>query len=68
MAIEATRNSYYLYQVLEPRLEAVLLAHPLKIRAIAEAWIKTNKIYSSILAHLLRTDLLPPSYIPPREI
>lgn len=35
---------------------------------MAEARIKTDRIDSSILAHLLRTDLLPESYIPPREI
>lgn len=44
VAMEAARNWYYLYGLLE-----------LKVRAI-------------FVAHLLRTALLPPSYIPPREI
>lgn len=42
----------------------VTLAHPLKTRAIAEARIKTDKIDSQILAHLLRADLLPAAYVP----
>ena len=46
----------------------VKLAHPSKTRAIAEAKIKTDKIDSKILAHLLRADLVPESWVPPQEI
>jgi len=41
----------------------VTLAHPLKVRAIAEAKIKTDKIDSTILAHLLRCDLVPSAHV-----
>lgn len=68
IALEATGNWYYFYELLDDKSLEVYLAHPLKTRAIAEAKIKTDKIDSSILAHLLRADLLPTSYIPPREI
>jgi len=68
IAIEATGNWYYFYELLESRCSEIYLAHPLKTRAIAEARIKTDKIDSTILAHLLRADLLPTSYIPPKEI
>ncbi len=68
IALEATGNWYYFYELLESRCPDIYLAHPLKTRAIAEARIKTDKIDSTILAHLLRSDLLPTSYIPPREI
>lgn len=68
IALEATGNWYYFYELLEEKCPDIFLAHPLKTRAIAEAKIKTDKIDSAILAHLLRTDLLPTSYIPPREI
>lgn len=68
VAMEATRNWYYLYDIMEDIVDRVHLAHPLKTRAIAHARIKTDKISSSILAHLLRTDLLPSSYIPSKEI
>jgi len=43
-------------------------AHPLKVKAIAEAKIKTDEIDSETLAHLLRANLLPESYVPPKEI
>lgn len=68
IALEATEGWYYFYEMLESYCPEIYLAHPLKTRAIAEARIKTDKIDSTILAHLLRANLLPTSYIPPREI
>ena len=44
------------------------MAHPLKTRAIAEAKIKSDKIDARILADLARGNLLPTSWIPPKEI
>ncbi len=43
-------------------------AHPAKVRAIADARIKTDKIDSETLAHLLRADLIPTAYAPSKEI
>lgn len=68
IALEATNGWYYFYELLEEHCSHIVLAHPLKTRAIAEARIKTDKIDATLLAHLLRTDLLPTSYIAPREI
>ncbi len=68
MALEATGNWYYFYEQVEGVGVTVQLAHPLKTRAIAEAKIKTDKVDATMLAHLLRSDLLPAAYIPPREI
>jgi transposase len=67
-AVEATGNWMYLYELIEERCPDLVLAHPLKTKAIASARIKTDKIDSTILAHLLRTDLLPAAYIPPRAV
>ncbi|GFP27422.1 IS110 family transposase, partial [Candidatus Hakubella thermalkaliphila] len=55
IAIEATGNWYYFYELIEEMKPDVLLAHPLKTRAIASARIKTDKIDSATIAHLLRT-------------
>jgi hypothetical protein len=63
-ALEATRNWGLIYDWLEEMLDDVALAHPLKVRAIAEARIKTDKISADILADLLRSDLLPRAYAP----
>lgn len=43
----------------------------LKVKAIAEAKIKTDRIDAKVLAHLLRADLLPEAYVaspPAREV
>lgn len=68
VALEATGGWYHFYEVLEDSGLDIHLAHPLKTRAIAEARIKTDTIDSTMLAHLLRSDLLPASYIALREI
>lgn len=68
LAIEATGMWAPVHDALEPLVEEIKLAHPLRTRAIAEARIKTDKIDSTILAHLLRTDLLPTCFIPSQDI
>jgi transposase len=42
----------------------VVLAHPGKVEAIASAKMKTDKIDSEILAHLLRSNLIPEAWAP----
>ena len=68
VAIEATRAWYWLYDLLEVNGIEVKLSHPLKAKAIASARVKNDKIDSRILAHLLRTDLLPLSYVASKPI
>lgn len=65
--LEATRNWGLIYDWLEEILDDVALAHPLKVRAIAEVRIKTDRISADILCDLLRSDLLPEAYVPGRE-
>lgn len=67
-AVEATRSWYWFVEMLEECGLKVKLAHPLRVRLIAEARIKTDKIDAGILAQLERTDFLPEAYIPPREV
>ncbi|MEO0250147.1 MAG: IS110 family transposase [candidate division WOR-3 bacterium] len=62
--LEATRNWTVMHDWLEGMVDEVHLAHPLKVKAIAEAKIKTDKIDAKVLAHLLRCDLLPEAYVP----
>lgn len=66
--VEATRNWGLIYDWLDEVLDDVALAHPLKVKAIAEARIKTDKISADILADLLRANLIPKAYAPAREI
>lgn len=61
--MEATRNWTLMYDWLDEVVDEVKLAHPLKVKAIAESKVKTDKIDSTTLAHLLRCDLLPEAYV-----
>jgi transposase len=66
--LEASYNWGKMYDWLDQVADEVVLAHPLKVRAISEARIKTDKIDSKILAHLLRADLIPEAYACSAEI
>lgn len=68
VVLEATGNWYHFYELVEDKALDIMLSHPAKTRAIASARIKTDKIDSAMLAHLLRTNLIPASYIPEREV
>jgi transposase len=57
-----------LYDSIEKAHIRVVLANPLKTKAIASARIKSDTIDARILAHLLRADLVPACYVPPYEI
>jgi len=66
--LESTGIWEFIYEGIERRGFEVVLAHPMKVRAIAEAKVKTDKVDAEILAHLLRADLVPRSYVPSRDI
>jgi len=65
--VEATYNWGPVYDWLDEIADDVVLAHPAKVRAIAEARIKNDKIDSETLAQLLRADLIPAAYAPSKE-
>lgn len=62
--VEAGRNWPVMYEWLEELVGEVTLAHPAKVRVIAEAKVKTDRIDSLKLAQLLRADLIPRAYVP----
>jgi len=68
VVVEATGNWQWLYDLLEEAGVEVKLAHPLKTKAIASAKVKNDKVDSLTLAQLLRTDLLPFSYVPEKSV
>lgn len=57
-----------LYNHLDERHIPVALANPLKTKAIASAKIKNDKVDARILAHLLRSNLVAESYVPPKHL
>lgn len=67
IAMESTGFWRPAYELLESMGCDVILANPHKIKAIASAKIKNDKISADMLVRLLRTDLIPESYIPDKE-
>jgi transposase len=68
VALEATYGWEWLADLLEQAGYEVHLAHPLRVRAIAAARVKTDAVDAPTLAHLLRAGLLPEAYIAPPEL
>lgn len=65
---EASRNWPRYAGLIQPYCNKVVMAHPLKVRAIASARIKTDTIDSNVLSDLLRANLIPESFMPPLDI
>jgi transposase len=68
--LEAGLNWGVIYDMLDSfkKVKNVSLAHPPKVKAIASAKIKTDKIDSKILGQLLKADLIPKVWVPSKDI
>jgi hypothetical protein len=66
--LEAGRDWGVICDLLEGIGVEPVLANPVKPRAIAEARIKTDTVDATILADLLRGDLIPVVHVPSREV
>ena len=67
--VESTANMWIkTYKALEQSGIQTKLANPFKTRVIAEARIKTDKLDARILCHLLRSNLIPESYVAPDNV
>jgi transposase len=66
--LEAGRNWYWIYDLLEECFDEVKLSHPAKTRVIAEAKVKTDKIDARMLSELSRTGFLAEAYVPPGQV
>ena len=67
VALEATFNTWAIVALLQPHVKEVVVSHPLATRAIAQAKVKTDKIDTDVLAHLLRCGYLPRVWIPDED-
>ena len=66
VVMESSSSSMHVYDALVETCK-VKVAHPAKVKAIASARIKTDKIDARILAQLLRADMIPESYVPTKQ-
>ena len=68
LVVEATASYEWFVQLIEPFADRVILAHPAKLRVIAESTRKTDKLDARVLAEFLALDMIPPAYRPtPRQ-
>lgn len=66
--VEATAGYQWLFQLLEPLAQRLVLAHPGKLRIIAQSTRKSDKFDARVLAEFLHLDMIPESYRPtPRQ-
>lgn len=65
--IEATTNYYHVHDTLSEHLD-VAVAHPPKVKAIAETDKKTDRVDAKELSRLLWLGTVPESYVPTGEI
>ena len=62
--VEATASYEWFVELIEPLAARVILAHPRKLRVIAESARKTDKLDAQALAEFLALDLVPQSHRP----
>jgi len=67
VAVEACGFWPAFREMVEPEVKRLVLVHPQRVKAIASAKLKNDRVDSETLAHLLRCDLLPESWKADRE-
>jgi transposase len=68
LAVEPVSQWYFMADILQQAGVDVHLANPLKVKAIASARVKTDKIDAGVLCDLLRGNLLPEAYLSSSEM
>lgn len=68
VVLEATSNAWTLYDQLVPQVCSVTVAHPLLVKLITAARVKTDAQDTIKLARLLAAGLIPPVWVPPPAV
>jgi transposase len=68
VVIEASTNAWAIYDQLVDLVGRAVVVHPAKVKLIAEARVKTDKVDVLTLARLLRADMLPEVWVPPPHV
>ncbi|MCA9232345.1 MAG: transposase, partial [Planctomycetales bacterium] len=64
VAVEATASYEWFVRLVEPTADRVVLAHPSKLRVIAESTRKSDKLDAQVLAEFLALDMIPEAWRP----
>ena len=68
VVFESTTNAWYVYDLLAPLVERVVVANPIRVKQIAQARVKTDIRDTLILARLLAANLVPEVWVPPVHV
>jgi transposase len=68
VVVEATAAYEWFFLLVENLADRLVLAHPKKLRVIAESTRKSDKIDAEVLAVFLALDMIPQAYRPPPRI
>jgi transposase len=68
VVIESTTNAWHIYDLLEPLVEKVWVANPIKVKQIAQARVKTDIRDTLILARMLAANMIPAIWVPPVHV
>jgi transposase len=68
VVVEATSSYEWFFLLIEDLADRCVLAHPKKLRVIAESKHKSDKIDAQVLAEFLLVDMIPESYRPTPRI
>jgi transposase len=68
VVLEASGSSWYWYDLVQPLVSRVVVAHAQMIKLITAGRVKTDQRDAVHLARLLAADLLPEVWVPPKEI
>jgi len=67
VVVEATASYEWLWELLQSEAERLVLAHPKKLRVIAESTRKSDRLDAKVLAEFLALDMIPQAYRPTRR-
>jgi len=68
VVLEATTNTWDIYDTVAPLVKRVVVAHPAEVKQIANARVKTDNQDVVRLLRLLIADMLPAVWVPPLEV
>jgi transposase len=68
VVLEASANAWVLHDQLEPLVGQVSVAHPLAVKLISAARVKTDARETIKLARLLAANLIPAVWVPPLPV
>ena len=68
VVLEATTNAWTIYDQVVSLVHRAVVVHPAKVKLIAAARVKTDKVDVLSLAKLLRADMLPEVWVPPTHV